>query len=439
MRGFRFLHAADLHLDSPFVGLSGLPDPIKGLIRESTFAALNEMIALAIREEVDFVLLGGDLYDAKDRSLRAQLRFLQAMEQLHEAQIPVFIVHGNHDPTDGKQAKLTWPRNVHVFSSEQAEMVVVSNRKGEAIARVHGMSYHTSAMKHSLIPYFEQLNASYDRSSGLYEIGLLHCNVDGDPEHDNYAPCRTSELVQTGYDYWALGHVHEHRIVHREPWIVYPGNTQGRHMRERGERGCCIVEVDEWKNTQVTFYPLASIRFEEVDLPISAWQHEQDAIDTVNEIVEREREKLAEIQRNGTILRIVFSGRGKTVSLFRQEGFLEDWLAEIQEAERWRMNDSPVGWVWVASFRTEIDRELSSSFTSDSFVTDLVDIAKHLLNDETEMAQFAEEALQPLFMNRQVSRYVRDSLVEQRQLLFKEALHRGLDLLHSAEDWEDAE
>ena len=202
MKGFRFLHAADLHLDSPFKGLSEPPPAIARVIRDAALSALDRLVQTALEEQVDFVLIAGDVYDLRDRSLRAELRFLQAVERLQEAGIGVYVVHGNHDPLDGRRAALKWPDNVYFFAADQVESIIAHSRDGHPVARIHGISYPTASVTRPLAPLFQAVDEP------LYQIGLLHCNVDANRAHANYAPCSLEDLLRTRMDYWALGHVH---------------------------------------------------------------------------------------------------------------------------------------------------------------------------------------------------------------------------------------
>jgi DNA repair protein SbcD/Mre11 len=235
MKAFRFMHAADLHLDSPFAGMAALPQGIRESLRQSTFLALTHMVQLAIQQKVDFVLISGDVYDLSDRSLRAQIRFQKAMQRLSASGIAVYIVHGNHDPEDGLSAKLNWPAGVHFFSTQEVEVLpVVVENKGE-IARIYGISYATAAVTENLVRRISEKHASmkniinlgHASDAGLaehaegsignlklnssFKIGLVHTNVDGDKGHANYAPCSMQDLLGAGMDYWALGHVHTDR------------------------------------------------------------------------------------------------------------------------------------------------------------------------------------------------------------------------------------
>ena len=194
MSSFTFIHAADLHLDSPFRGLSA-HGALKDKLHEATFAALSRIVDLAISEKASFVVLAGDLFDERDRSVRARLRLRDALVRLHEAGIQSFIVHGNHDPLSGDTRALKLPSSVKVFSEKWEEASVL--RDGEVLCRVQGVSYPREKVT-------EDLSRHFGRKGPEFTVGLLHCNVGGDLTHANYAPCTVEDLGNRDLDYWAL-------------------------------------------------------------------------------------------------------------------------------------------------------------------------------------------------------------------------------------------
>lgn len=230
----RFLHAADLHLDSPLRGLDRYEGAPVEDVRGATRRAFDNLISTALREHVDLVVIGGDLYDGDWPDHNTGLFFVKGVTQLAEEGIPVAIVRGNHDAASKLTKSLRLPRNVHLLNEAKPETVVF-DQIGIA---VHGQSFVTSAV-------LDDLASIYPSSiPDFFNIGLLHTSLNGRPGHDNYAPTTLDVLRGKGYDYWALGHIHAAEIVHREPWVVYPGNTQGRHIRESGAKGCSLVSVE---------------------------------------------------------------------------------------------------------------------------------------------------------------------------------------------------
>ncbi|GAB2700421.1 exonuclease SbcCD subunit D [Paenibacillus thermoaerophilus] len=338
MKAFKFIHAADLHLDSPFVGLERLPEAVRRRIRESTFRALDRLVGIAIEERADAVVIAGDVYDAADRSLRAQLKFQRALETLSERNIPVYISHGNHDPLDGARASLDMPPGVHVFGGAEAECVPVEGGRRGTLAWVHGQSFSTRAVTDNLAAGFAR------RRSDLFQIGLLHANVDGDPEHDNYAPCRLRDLEASGIDYWALGHVHARRVLSEAPYVVYPGNLQGRSIRETGAKGCYAVEVADSGRASLRFRPADQVRWRSAPVDLTAVRTAQELKSAMEREVEAARR---ESDGRACVVRFRLKGRSPLYrELSASGGALQELLAEIREREALRAADDEYAFVW---------------------------------------------------------------------------------------------
>lgn len=255
---FRFVHASDLHLDCPFVSRG--ESVLATRLRQATFLALERIVSLCLDQKVDFLLLAGDVFDAKDRSVQARLFLHKQLTRLDDAGIATFMVHGNHDPLSGDRGKLGLPESVEIFGTEWRE--VEFRRAGQFLCRVQGISYGHEAV-------VENLARRFGRIGSEFTIGLLHANVGGHDRHPNYAPCTLADLSISGLDYWALGHVHT-RAQHSLPsggTAVYPGNPQGRHAYETGARGCVLVTVDG-QHSQIDFHPTDSVRWHRRELEI---------------------------------------------------------------------------------------------------------------------------------------------------------------------------
>jgi DNA repair exonuclease SbcCD nuclease subunit len=360
---FTFVHAADLHLDSPFKGLSRLPKTVRERLRESTFASFRNMVRAARDAKADFMVLAGDLYDAADRSLRAQLRLLRMFEELEADGIAVYVVHGNHDPESGSRAQLDWPANVHVFGSSAVETVPAYLADGRLAAYIYGISYPTASVS-------DNLAARFVRKEGApFHLALLHANVDGDPAHDDYAPCRLQELVSSGFDYWALGHVHHRRLLHEYPHVAYPGNIQGRSMRETGPKGASIVRVSESGDVRIEFRDTADVLWLESAVSIEGLEREQQLKDRLRQAAEDAR---AEAGGRPVILRIWLEGRGGLHRALMREDAAEGWLEELRE---WIGSpDDRDDWVWVDSIavRTAAAGDAWRYADDDGFIGELV-------------------------------------------------------------------
>jgi DNA repair exonuclease SbcCD nuclease subunit len=274
----KFIHAADIHLDSPLRGLERYEGAPVGEIRAATRRALDNLIDLAVDEEVACVLLAGDLYDGDWKDYNTGLYFVDRMRRLESAGIRVFIVAGNHDSASQITRQLRLPGNVTLFSTNKPETAVMEDL-GLA---VHGQGFAKREVR-------EDLSRAYPQADPhMFNIGLLHTCLDGKPGHEPYAPCSVDGLRSKGYQYWALGHVHHREIVCQDPWIVFPGNIQGRHARETGAKGCTLVTVDNGEVAAV----------EQRDLDVLRWSMcVVDVTDTatVDEIYEQVREALQQV------------------------------------------------------------------------------------------------------------------------------------------------
>ncbi|KWF10675.1 metallophosphoesterase [Burkholderia ubonensis] len=251
----KFIHAADIHLDSPLHGLSAYPDAPAAQLRNASRDALRQLVDRAIEEEVAFLVIAGDLYDGDWKDHNTGIFFGQQMGRLRKAGIRAFVLWGNHDAESEMTRKLTLPDNVTVFSHRKPEV----HRLPEFNVALHGQSFKDKAVVENLaLGYPEPV-------PGCYNIGVLHTALEGYTAHPNYAPCTLAELHAKGYDYWALGHVHEFQQWSGPSTIVFPGNLQGRHIRETGRRGAVLVTV-EGGETRVERLYLDVLRLEAVEV-----------------------------------------------------------------------------------------------------------------------------------------------------------------------------
>ena len=345
-------------------------------LRESTFEAFENLVSLCIDEQVDFLVIAGDIYDGADRSVRAQLRFLDGMKKLDAAEIAVYVVHGNHDPLDGWLSTVTWPGNVHIFGPEPEWKSY--QRDGEEIAAVQGVSFPTREVRENLVGKF-----SPPQADGLFSIGLLHCNVGGNPNHDNYAPCTVDDLKLTGLDYWALGHVHTRQTLRRQdPAIVYPGNIQGRHPNETGPRGCLLVEVDEEGGLQTRFQPLDVVRWEPAEVDIS----DIASLDGLESAIQQKLDDLGvKAEGRDVVCSVSLTGRGPMHHELARPNAIEDLLTELRATA----SESP--WVWVERVEdnTRPELDMDSRANSDDFLGAVLRRMSETTEDPTAVKELA--------------------------------------------------
>lgn len=247
----RIVHAADLHLDSPLVGLARYEGAPVAEVRGATRRALENLVQLCLDESAQLLLLAGDLYDGDWRDYSTGLFFAAQMARLREAGTQVVWLRGNHDA----QSKITRHLSLGehcVELSSKAPQSFVHEPSGIA---VHGQGFFAAAVS-------EDLSAAYPEPiKGLFNVGLLHTALSGRPGHASYAPCDVRSLVARGYDYWALGHVHQREQVASDPYIVFPGNLQGRHVRETGPKGATLLHIEDGRIVKLEARALDVVRF----------------------------------------------------------------------------------------------------------------------------------------------------------------------------------
>ena len=279
MTEYRVLHCADLHLDSPLRGLEADPDAPVDRIRAATRDAIANLVALASAEQVRLVLIAGDLYDGDWQDWRTGQFLLRQIERLTREGIRVVAIRGNHDAQSVITRQQRWPDGMRMLASDRPESVDFPDL---GIA-VHGRSFARRDVA-------ENLAAQYPPPvAGRLNIGLLHTALTGRPGHDTYAPCTVEQLAMHGYDYWALGHVHEREVVRRDPWIVFPGSTQGRHIRETGAKGATLITVRDGRIVDVEHRVLDVVRWAALELDLSGAADEDAALGRIRRALDAAR------------------------------------------------------------------------------------------------------------------------------------------------------
>jgi DNA repair exonuclease SbcCD nuclease subunit len=430
---FSFVHAADLHLDTPFLGVQASAPFVAEALREASLQAFDAIIELAIERRVDFVLFAGDIYDGAERGIRAQLRFLEGLKRLDDAGIYSLVVHGNHDPLESGWSAITdsWPDRTTIFparvdSSEGAKVVEII-RDEQVIATVQGVSYKERATT-------ENLSTALSRPDGPgVHIGLLHCNVEGSPrEYANYSPCTTQDLRNTGLDYLALGHIHDRRILTADatigkPWIVYPGNTQARTINETGAKGVYVVNVTNGLIESPEFVACDRIRFVQHEIPIDSCETIIDLITLSREV---EEQILRESDSRSVIVRATLTGHSTLHRQLLRKGALEEILEDLRARGR---TYEPFCW-WeqlIDESVTPID--LAEIGRRGDFSSDLVALAGEIKENVQSRDELMEELVQTIpksFRNDMTQLFADQTWVEE---LFRLAELRALDEILSDE------
>ena len=276
MTSFRFIHTADVHLDSPLIGLAGQEGSAADRIRTATRGAFENLVGLALHEEVAFVIIAGDLYDGNWRDYQTGLFFVRQMGRLAAAGVPVFLLYGNHDAESQITRRLVLPENVNAFSSRKPETFQLK----ELSVALHGQSYRQRDIVDNLVPAYPEPIAD------MFNIGVLHTGLGGMGGHANYAPCALDDLVNKGYDYWALGHVHQATVLHERPHVIFPGNLQGRHIRETGPKGAFLLTVEEGELVEAISVASDVVRWARLTVPVDGCARVTEAVDRMRAAIE---------------------------------------------------------------------------------------------------------------------------------------------------------
>lgn len=336
-RGITFLHAADLHLDSPFKGLARVPEEIFKEITQSTFVAFERLVETAITKQVDFILLAGDLFDNERQSLKAQIKLRDLFTTLKHYHIQVFLSHGNHDYTNGNRYPITYPDNVSVFPDETVR-VFPYERNGEKLASVYGFSYENQAVLSKKVKEFVPQG-----DQTVFHIAMLHGSTYTNTEHDTYAPFALADLQEKNFDYWALGHIHKRSVLTEHPPAIYPGNIQGRHRKESGEKGCYYVELSE-TGANYSFIPLQSIRFETLTVDISDCTEAHQ----LEEVLQRKLQTLD--MSDPQLMMLSLSTSVTEHNRWEADGVLDEVIEWINEAYEKRSN-------WIYIYRYQLKKQ----------------------------------------------------------------------------------
>lgn len=364
----KFIHTADIHLDSPLRGLSSYPDAPSDRLRTATRDAFHNLVSSAIEEQVDFMVIAGDVYDGDWKDFNTGLFFVRQMGRLRQAGIPVYLLYGNHDAESEMTRGLELPDNVHVFSSRKAETFRIDGKK----VALHGRSFKVAATTENLLPSYPEPVA------GWLNLGVLHTALEGNSEHAKYAPCSIGELQAKGYQYWALGHVHEHWILRGDTTIAYPGNLQGRHIREQGARGALLVTAEDGEITEVDRLEVDVLRWHALEIDISGVADRRSAVRLVGQAMERMLEST-----EGDLplaVRVVFTGRSAAhVELIVDEGQLRQEViaqAVALDADR----------IWVEKVRVTSEGltvvEVGADEDSQDALTELENLALSAQHDQ---------------------------------------------------------
>lgn len=375
----RFVHAADIHLDSPLRGLAAREGAPLERLRRATREAFARVIDLCIEREASFLVLAGDLYDGDIPNMQIAAFLRGELVRLRERGIRVVIEKGNHDAANRITGALDLPDNTRILSDKSPETVIYDDLD----VAIHGQSFRKG-------PVTENLAAGYPAPiKGRLNVGVLHTSMSGSTEHDAYAPCSLSDLTTRGYAYWALGHIHKAAILARDPcWVIYPGNLQGRHARETGPKGCMIVECDGDRVLAAEPVAVDSVRWHQVEVDL------QGAL-TEPAMIDRLRAALVAAQRNSDdrlcVARVLLSGRTELHDdLRRRPDHLRQVVVELA-------GDTAGDDIWIESVRNgTTPPSARTPGPPNDAAAELIALVREIAGDPAALGPILGKELEPL-------------------------------------------
>ncbi len=414
MSSFRFIHCSDLHIDSPFKGLKSNDPQMAQRLRLATSKAFSNIVEIAIREQVDAVLIAGDVFDGEDKSLQAQLRFRDALVRLSQENIPSFIAVGNHDPLNSWSRSWSLPDKVTLFHADSVQRVPV-RKAGREIAAIYGISFPKKDVSENLALQFQKQD-----DSGL-AIGLLHTNVGGNADHDNYAPCSVDDLVKAGMDYWALGHIHLRQVLREsDPAIVYCGNSQARHFKEAAPKGCCLVTLKPGVAPDIEFVAADVVRLRREVVDVSGTETFDLLRDALQELCSRFQD---EAEERDLVLELTLRGRTPLHAELQYDHALEDLASYLQELQG---GSGPEFYLQLKD-ETQGLHDLDRLRQGNDFTADVIALYDEKLQSVTEENMFA--LLGDLAEQREIQSQLKEMDLETLRRVLTQARDHTLDFL----------
>lgn len=377
----KFVHAADIHLDSPLRGLEEYEGAPMERMRLATRRAMDNVVQLCLSEQVDFLVIAGDLFDTACRDFNSALAAAAQMQRLNRAGIPVYLILGNHDSRDEMAHQVPWPANVVLFDHHKPQTV----RHPKLDVALHGMSFPKRQVTENLVPRYP------DSVKGCFNIGILHTNAGGNPNHDSYAPCTVEELAAKGYDYWALGHVHDFFRLNERPCVVYAGNTQGRHIREPGPRGCVLVTVEDQDVTSIEFRETDVLRWFRC---VVSLQMDDDEFALLDRSREALRQAVQSADGRLAAVRLEYEGRCAVHAQLGNDRFRQQIVLNLRGIAGDFGDDV---WIEKIKFRTQSPLDQRSMRLRQDLVGELLRDLDAVIVDPQRLAAFSE-LLKPLLL-----------------------------------------
>jgi DNA repair exonuclease SbcCD nuclease subunit len=417
----RFIHTADLHLDTPFKGLSRWNSDLSKKLKDATFKSFKNIIDLCSDRRVDFLIISGDIFDSENKSLTAQLRFVTELKSLSGKGIPVYFTCGNHDHLKSWLDTVDLPENVHRFDSSGVQFQTF--KKGDAaIADIHGISFNEKAVSRNLAAEFRLAP-----DPAPISIAVLHGTIGNPGPHENYAPFSREDVAGKGFDYWALGHIHKKRVISASnPAILYPGNPQGRDFGEQGEKGCYLVEISESHDPVVEFIPSQVIRFENLEIDMSA----VGKIETLPDKINEELEKVENYNEYvNYILRINLTGRTGLHKSINVKAEIDDLVEFLNGGQ---LNQQYFRWIDQVYVSTRPDIDIEKIKNGTGFSAEILKNFDTYLEDDKKLKELINNADED-FVNAQARKEAGDFTENTKKAILEKARMILLDRLTNEE------
>lgn len=357
--GFRFIHTADIHLDSPLKSLALRNPELADLIGGASRQALSTIVDLCINQRVDALIIAGDLYDGDQTSMKTARYLAGELNRLSAAGIRTFIIRGNHDALSRISRELVLPDLVKLFGG-RPEHVLIERSPGEKPVAIHGLSFANPTAPESLLPKYARALPD------AINIGIMHTSLGGAHGHDPYAPCSPAELEATGYDYWALGHIHKRSVVTGSATIVMPGMPQGRDINEDGPKSVTLVSIADDGTVSLEEKPTAIAEFARVTVDATGLTEWSDLAGALTEALTPARANSSAPQ---LVVRLVVSGETSLAWRMRRDAGLFFTEAEERAAQ--------IGAVWIE----KIEIGCTPPRSVEASATDPLHELKHLIDN----------------------------------------------------------
>ncbi len=379
MTKVKFVHTADLHLDTPFKGLSNWDNQLASKLKDATLKSFYNIIDLCIQEKVDFLIIAGDIFDSEIKSLAAHLAFYNALKKLSDNNIATYIVCGNHDPLSSLADFKELPDNVFLFNSSKAGKETFY-KDGKALADIYGISFENKIVKKNLAKTFQ-----LEDGHSPFSIAVMHGTIGNPGPHENYAPFTKDDVINKGFDYWALGHIHKKEIIRQSmPAIVYPGNPQGRDFGETGAKGCCLVEISDTKEPRIDFIPTQLLRFEEATINIEG----VNTIELVYQKIESINDYINDYdEKTGYIIRLTLTGKTSLHTKLNKDEEIEELLEYLNQG----LSLSGYTRIDTIKVKTQPDIDIEKLRKGTDFAAEVLKTFETYDNDKNKLEQLIED------------------------------------------------